>query len=162
MTSSRPNGFVELEELVQRGDQWEEWEETARWVTLEETVESDRWSKPHVPCLSLEGLQNVRQILQTCPILIDIQECDMISIVDVIVNEMVRCGDLDKSFQMSITRLLLLNHRHKDQRKPSLLGQRINRHFSVNPQENECSTKKDEDKNSYSSEVVEFKKDQSL
>lgn len=52
---ARPNGFVELEELVHLTRDKAQWEKTARWVKLEETFESDRWSKPHVSCLSLQG-----------------------------------------------------------------------------------------------------------
>lgn len=137
MSSSRPNGFVELEELVQRADSREEWEETARWVTLEETVESDRWSKPHVPCLSLKGLQSVRNILAACPILFDVVESEMTAIVEVMVDELIRCGDLDRQLRDSIIRLLLLNHRHKNQAKASPLVRRRNRRFSVGVEESE-------------------------
>lgn len=137
MSCCRTNGFVELEELVHREGQWNEWEETARWITLEETVESDRWSKPHVPCLSLHGLQNVRDILTTCPLLIDLAETEMTGIVTALVDEMVRCGKLEADLRDSIISLLLLNHRHRNQDKKSPLARRLTRHFSVdNPVEN--------------------------
>lgn len=132
MSYDRPNGFVELEELVQREGAREEWEETARWVTLEENVESDRWSKPHIPCLSLQGLQNVRNTLAVCPMLIDVVETDMSSIVDVVVDELICCGYLDEKLRESIVRLLLLNHHHKDQNRATILARRLTRHFAVN------------------------------
>ena len=135
MSCGRPNGFVELEELVHRDGARDEWEETARWITLEETVESDRWSKPHVPCLSLQGLQNVRDILKTCPILTDLEETEMTSIVEALVNEMVRCGTLEVDLRDSIISLLLLNHRHKNQARTTPLKRRITRHFAVDVNE---------------------------
>lgn len=131
MSCSRPNGFVELEELVHREGARDEWEETARWITLEETIESDRWSKPHVPCLSLQGLQNVRDILETCPIVTDLAETEMTGIVEALVGEMLRCGTLEADLRDSIISLLLLNHRHKNQTKATALTRRLTRHFSV-------------------------------
>ena len=131
MSCGRPNGFVELEELVHRDGGRDEWEETARWITLEETVESDRWSKPHVPCLSLQGLQNIRDILETCPILTDLAETEMTAIVEALVDEMVCSGTLQADLRDSIISLLLLNHRHKNQTKATPLTSRLPRHFSV-------------------------------
>ena len=137
MSCGRPNGFVELEELVQRDGAREEWEETARWVMLEENVESDRWSKPHIPCLSLKGLQNLRNTLAECPMLIDVVETEMSSIVDVVVDELIRRGNLDEKLRDSIVRLLLLNHHHKDHNRATQLARRLNRHFAVNVLENQ-------------------------
>ena len=135
MSCSRPNGFVELEELVHREGARDEWEETARWITLEENVESDRWSKPHVPCLSLHGLRNVRDILETCPILVDLAETEMRGIVEALVDELLRCGSLPADLRDSIISLLLLNHRHKNQTKATALTRRLTRHFSVDASE---------------------------
>ena len=151
MSCGRQNGFVELEELVHREGARDEWEETARWITLEETVESDRWSKPHVPCLSLQGLRNVRDILQTCPILTDLAETEMTGIVDSIVNEMVRCGTLEADLRDSIISLLLLNHRHKNQAKATPLTRRLTRHFSVDvPEEDKDQFTEDKDSVTFS------------
>lgn len=151
MTCARPNGFVELEELVHRDGAKEEWEETARWITLEETVESDRWSKPHVPCLSLQGLQNVRDILATCPLLIDLEQTEMTGIVEALADEMVRVGTLNGDLRDSVVRLLLLNHRHKNQTKATPLTRRLNRHFSVDiPEEDKDTMPQKEDSVSFS------------
>ena len=137
MASWGPNGFVELEELVQQEDTSEVWEETARWVTLEETFESHGWSKPHIPCLTLEGLRSARDVLATCPLLIDLMEVDMASIVDVMVDEMICCGDLEESLRNQIAGLFLLNHRHKNRTKFNPLVRRFHRHFSIGPLENQ-------------------------
>ena len=146
MSCGRPNGFVELEELVHREGARDEWEETARWITLEETVESDRWSKPHVPCLSLQGLQNVRDILKTCPIVTDLAETEMTEIVEALVEEMLRCGTLQADLRDSVISLLLLNHRHKNQTKATPLTRRLTRHFSVDvPEEDRDQTPADPD-----------------
>lgn len=151
MSCGIPNGFVELEELVHHDGAWDEWEETARWITLEETVESDRWSKPHVPCLSLQGLQSVRVILETSPILTDLAETEMSGIVEALVNEMVRCGTLESGFKNAVVSLLLLNHRHKNQTKPTPLTRRLNRHFSVDiPDEDKETLPQNNDSVTYS------------
>ena len=56
---------------------------TRRWVRYEEAVEEggQRWSKPHVASLMMEALQDLQDILITCPIILDCKATLMSDIV---------------------------------------------------------------------------------
>ena len=45
-----------------------------RWVKFEETVEvgGNRWSKPHVGAMSLHHVFELREIIKTCTICLDL------------------------------------------------------------------------------------------
>lgn len=68
----RPQVYVEMEELVQDGDQME-WKEKARWIKYEEDVEmGDKWGKPHAASLSFHSLLELRKCLERG------QECSVV------------------------------------------------------------------------------------
>ena len=56
--------YVEMEELVQEGDQME-WKEKARWIKYEEDVEmGGKWGKPHAASLTFHSLLELRKCLE--------------------------------------------------------------------------------------------------
>uniref|UniRef100_A0A915HS90 Band 3 cytoplasmic domain-containing protein n=1 Tax=Romanomermis culicivorax TaxID=13658 RepID=A0A915HS90_ROMCU len=65
--------FCEMLILSKTGDDYCWWEE-ARWIKYEETVEGtkERWSKPHVPLLTIKGLLQLRNCFSRGAVLLDL------------------------------------------------------------------------------------------
>lgn len=63
---NRPHLFIELEEL-----HGQRWEERGRWNhAMEEDIEDgaagrQKWSRPHLPTISVPGVMRLRQALST-------------------------------------------------------------------------------------------------
>ncbi|XP_060568438.1 electrogenic sodium bicarbonate cotransporter 1-like [Ruditapes philippinarum] len=79
--------FVQMDVLREyKGDLV--WQEMARWIRYEEAVEEggQRWSKPHVASLMMEALQDLQNILSTCPVILDSKARTMADVADDIIN----------------------------------------------------------------------------
>ena len=64
-----------MQELRRNAHGLPEWRETGRWVKYEESIEwgGDKWSKPHVASLSLHSLFELRSVLLSSAVALDIE-----------------------------------------------------------------------------------------
>jgi len=79
--------FVQMNaRLAEEDDQWKE---VSRWVKFQENVEDGgkRWSKPHVPSCSFSVMSGIRGLMETHPVLLDLQADNVHSIVDEILDD---------------------------------------------------------------------------
>ncbi|XP_069760820.1 band 3 anion transport protein-like isoform X2 [Narcine bancroftii] len=106
--------FVELDELMRDGFQYF-WKERGRWLMYEENLEEEtnRWSKPHVPCLSFRSLLEVQRAINKGAILFDLKEVTMPGICVQIVEEMIAKDQIRAQMRTSILNTLLSKHRHQ-------------------------------------------------
>ncbi|XP_065352674.1 electroneutral sodium bicarbonate exchanger 1 isoform X9 [Cloeon dipterum] len=111
--------FSEMGELVREGDDFE-WKETARWIKFEEDVEEggNRWSKPHVATLSLHSLFELRAMLSSGTVMLDMEASNMEQVADLTIDAMASAGHLTLEEQKEKVRdALLRKHRHQHQRR---------------------------------------------
>lgn len=107
--------FCEMDELQPN---LKEWKEAARWIKFEEDVENGgRWSKPHVATLSLHSLLELRNFLVNGVILLDIPGDDLSSIVDYMLDIVIKSKQLDSSKRDQVRNALLLEHVHPYEKK---------------------------------------------
>ncbi|XP_078280960.1 anion exchange protein 2-like isoform X2 [Rhinoraja longicauda] len=109
-----PQVFVEMNELTKDGEK-SYWKERARWIMYEENLveETDRWSKPHVPCLSFRCLLEVQRAINNGAVLFDLKETTMSAISVHIVEEMIAKDLIRAQMRITILNTLLLKHRHQ-------------------------------------------------
>ena len=110
--------FSEMEELVREGDELE-WKETARWVKFEEDVEEggNRWSKPHVATLSLHSLFELRNLLLTGTVMLDMEATSLEQVADLVTENMTANGLLPFETKVKVKEALLRRHRHQHERE---------------------------------------------
>lgn len=110
--------FSEMEELVRDGDEIE-WKETARWVKFEEDVEEggDRWSKPHVATLSLHSLFELRNLLLTGSVMLDMEANNLETVADLVTENMTNSGLLAADVKEKVKEALLRRHRHQHEKE---------------------------------------------
>lgn len=110
-----------MEELVKDGDEVE-WKETARWVKFEEDVEEggNRWSKPHVATLSLHSLFELRNLLLTGTVMLDMEASSLEQVADLVTENMTNNGLLPFESKMKVKEALLRRHRHQHETKESM------------------------------------------
>jgi len=115
--------FCELGEL-RSGGEGVEWKETARWVKFEEDVEEggERWSKPHVATLSLHSLFELRKGIMSGSVMLDLDAANMLTITDLVLDNMVAQKQLDPDHREHVQDLLLSRHRHLYQQKAEQKG----------------------------------------
>lgn len=113
---SRPL-FTEMQELVRDGDE-NEWKETARWVKFEENVEEgrNRWSKPHVPTLSLRTLVELRSLLTSGIIILDMEASNLDEIVSLVCDNWVNTALMPFALRGKLQEAFQLHHRHQHER----------------------------------------------
>uniref|UniRef100_A0A1I8ASN9 Band_3_cyto domain-containing protein n=1 Tax=Steinernema glaseri TaxID=37863 RepID=A0A1I8ASN9_9BILA len=109
-----PAVFTEMGELMRSGDT-EEWRETARWVKFEEDVEEggNRWSKPHVATLSLHSLFQLRSCLLNGAVLIDLDAETLPQVIDLLLDELIKTGQLGELDRDNVRQVLLRRHTHQ-------------------------------------------------
>lgn len=113
--------FSEMEELIKDGDEIE-WKETARWVKFEEDVEEggNRWSKPHVATLSLHSLFELRNLILTGTVMLDMEASSLEQVADLVTENMTNSGLLPFDSKMKVKEALLRRHRHQHETKESM------------------------------------------
>lgn len=116
--------FSEMEELVKDGDEIE-WKETARWVKFEEDVEEggNRWSKPHVATLSLHSLFELRNLLCTGTVMLDMEATSLEQVADLVTENMANNGLLPFEAKMKVKEALLRRHRHQHEKDVKKKGE---------------------------------------
>lgn len=106
--------FCEMDELQSNS----EWKEAARWLKFEEDVENGgRWSKPHVATLSLHSLLELRSCLTNGAIFLDFPGEDINTIVDCLLERVIRLKYLDESSRELVRNALLLKHVHQHEKE---------------------------------------------
>ncbi|XP_059486038.1 electrogenic sodium bicarbonate cotransporter 1 isoform X3 [Neocloeon triangulifer] len=110
--------FSEMGELVRDGDEFE-WKETARWIKFEEDVEEggNRWSKPHVATLSLHSLFELRAMLSSGTVMLDMEASNLEQVADLCMDAMASGGHLLEDQKEKVKDALLRKHRHQHQRR---------------------------------------------
>jgi sodium bicarbonate transporter 10 len=113
-----------MEELVKDGDEIE-WKETARWVKFEEDVEEggNRWSKPHVATLSLHSLFELRNLILTGAVMLDMEATGLEQVADLVTENMTNNGLLPFESKMKVKEALLRRHRHQHEKEMKKSGQ---------------------------------------
>ena len=76
-----------------------------------------RWSKPHVATLSLHSLLELRSCLTNGAILLDFPGEDLNSIVDCLLENVIRLKYLDESKRDLVKNALLLKHVHQHEKE---------------------------------------------
>lgn len=107
-----------MEELVKDGDEIE-WKETARWVKFEEDVEEggNRWSKPHVATLSLHSLFELRNLILTGTVMLDMEATSLEQVADLVTENMANSGLLPHDSKCKVKEALLRRHRHQHEKE---------------------------------------------
>ena len=107
--------FSEMEELFMGEDGDLEWKETARWVKFEEDVEEggNRWSKPHVATLSLHSLFELRSLLTSGTVCLDMAASSLEQIVDLSLDKMINGGVITEDQRTQVKLAMLKKHRHQ-------------------------------------------------
>ena len=106
--------FCEMDELQSNF----EWKEAARWLKFEEDVENGgRWSKPHVATLSLHSLFELRSCLTSGAVLLDFPGEDITSIVDGLLDAVIRMNVLQEEHREPVRNALLLRHVHQHEKE---------------------------------------------
>ncbi|XP_022249553.1 anion exchange protein 2-like [Limulus polyphemus] len=138
--------FVQLDELVSNGNQYLEWKETARWIKYEENLEEDanRWSKPHIAPLSFHSLLTLRKCLEHGILLLDLEENGLPDIAYRIVETVVLNDQVKPEHQADMIRVLLLRHRHVDERRftPFFRGKNVSSLSHMEQNKSEASETK--------------------
>uniref|UniRef100_A0A1I8IHB1 Anion exchange protein n=1 Tax=Macrostomum lignano TaxID=282301 RepID=A0A1I8IHB1_9PLAT len=122
--------FCQMNELDCSGDVTV-WKQTARWIKFEEDVEEggERWSKPHVATLSLLSLFEVRTAISTGEVMLDCEAQSFESIVDLMLNRLVRKDRLPVEYREQTREVLLKKHWNLHQKRlvrgSSFLGSKI-------------------------------------
>ncbi|KAL3855467.1 hypothetical protein ACJMK2_014678 [Sinanodonta woodiana] len=90
------------------------WKEMARWVKFEEVLEEGgkRWSKPHVSSLSMAAMIELKQLLSTCPVLLDLDCSTMVDVADRVVDSWISEGNIKSHIGNQIHAILLKYHKH--------------------------------------------------
>ena len=107
--------FSEMEELFMGEDGDMEWKETARWVKFEEDVEEggNRWSKPHVATLSLHSLFELRSLLTSGTVCLDMVASSLEQIVDLTLDKMINSEVITEDQRYQVKMAMLKKHRHQ-------------------------------------------------
>ncbi|KAK3789928.1 hypothetical protein RRG08_004040 [Elysia crispata] len=117
-SSSAQPMFCQMNRLTSTGSEVV-WMQVARWIKFEEVLDEDanRWSKPHVPSLSLNALTTFRKDMRHVPCLLDPDITDFNSLVDKLTTSWIQSGCLDRSQEEAIRVALRKPHRHVHERK---------------------------------------------
>eukprot|EP00095_Tigriopus_kingsejongensis_P007769 maker-scaffold154_size301342-snap-gene-2.21 protein:Tk07769 transcript:maker-scaffold154_size301342-snap-gene-2.21-mRNA-1 annotation:"sodium-driven chloride bicarbonate exchanger-like isoform x17" len=106
--------FAEMEELCLTQDGELAWKETARWVKFEENVEDggNRWSKPHVATLTLHSLFELRGMLNSGSVMLDMYAKSLEDIADLVLDHWINKNYLYHDQRGGIRELILKTHSH--------------------------------------------------
>ncbi|XP_054254963.1 sodium-driven chloride bicarbonate exchanger-like [Indicator indicator] len=107
--------FCQLAEICVAEGEAAEWKDAARWFRFEEDVEDggERWSKPYVATLSLPSLLQLRSLISSGTVLLDIGASGMEEIADAILCQQGHSSGLDEEALARVREVLLLQHQHR-------------------------------------------------
>uniref|UniRef100_A0A4W4DWS2 Anion exchange protein n=1 Tax=Electrophorus electricus TaxID=8005 RepID=A0A4W4DWS2_ELEEL len=103
--------YVELNELVGTT-----WQETGRWVGYEESFNpyTSTWGASHVSYLTFKSLIQLRRIMSTGVVLLDVEDFDLSSIAEKIVNELENKNEIRSSDRDALLNALLQKRSQND------------------------------------------------
>ncbi|KAG7334851.1 hypothetical protein KOW79_001447 [Hemibagrus wyckioides] len=103
-TRGDAQSYVELNELL-----GVKWQETGRWVGYEETFNptSGKWGSSHISCLTFRSLIQLRKVMSTAAVLLDLKENDFTVIAEKIVDELLTKNEIRASDQETLLKTLL-------------------------------------------------------
>uniref|UniRef100_A0A4W4DWW1 Anion exchange protein n=1 Tax=Electrophorus electricus TaxID=8005 RepID=A0A4W4DWW1_ELEEL len=103
-TRGDAQAYVELNELVGTT-----WQETGRWVGYEESFNpyTSTWGASHVSYLTFKSLIQLRRIMSTGVVLLDVEDFDLSSIAEKIVNELENKNEIRSSDRDALLNALL-------------------------------------------------------
>ncbi|KAI5097266.1 band 3 anion transport protein, partial [Silurus meridionalis] len=103
--------YVELNELLGGN-----WQETGRWVGYEETFNqtTGKWGSSHISCLTFRSLIQLRKIMSTAAVLLDVETNDFTLIAEKIVDELLEKNEIRASDRETLLKALLEKRRHRD------------------------------------------------
>ncbi|TSK77084.1 Band 3 anion exchange protein [Bagarius yarrelli] len=103
-TRGDAQSYVELNELL-----GVKWEETGRWVGYEETFNptAGKWGSSHISCLTFRSLLQLRKIMSTAAVLLDLKVNDFTVIAENIVEELLMKNEIRASDQETLMKALL-------------------------------------------------------
>ncbi|GAA6104153.1 solute carrier family 4 member 1a (Diego blood group) isoform X1 [Tachysurus ichikawai] len=103
-TRGDAQSYVELNELL-----GVKWQETGRWVGYEETFNptSGKWGSSHISCLTFRSLIQLRKVMSTAAVLLDLKENDFTVIAEKIVDELLTKNEIRSSDQEALLKALL-------------------------------------------------------
>jgi len=116
-----PQLFCQLD-VLRRSEEAEYayWKEKARWVRFEEIAETvvGRWSKPHVATLLQSALLDLKSLLQTGFILLDVPANELSGVSHVIVQSLFDSNYFnDPIYAQKLRRILNLPHFHHHEKR---------------------------------------------
>ncbi|XP_068024556.1 electroneutral sodium bicarbonate exchanger 1-like isoform X2 [Melanerpes formicivorus] len=110
--------FCQMAELCVAEGEAAEWKDAARWFKFEEDLEdgSECWSKPYVATLSLPSLLELRSLISSGTVLLDIGASSMEEIADAILHQQGQSSGLDEQARARVREVLLLQHQSKERK----------------------------------------------
>ncbi|KAI5619330.1 band 3 anion transport protein, partial [Silurus asotus] len=101
--------YVELNELLGGN-----WQETGRWVGYEETFNrtTGKWGSSHISCLTFRSLIQLRKIMSTAAVLLDVETNDFTLIAEKIVDELLEKNEIRASDRETLLKALLEKRRY--------------------------------------------------
>ncbi|XP_076853127.1 solute carrier family 4 member 1a (Diego blood group) [Brachyhypopomus gauderio] len=129
-TRGDAQAYVELNELVGTT-----WQETGRWVGYEETFNTatSTWGTSHVSYLTFKSLIQLRRIMSTGVVLLDVEESGLSGIAEKIVSELVNKNEIRPSDSDVLVEALLQKRSQSDVPEVSAPGLKMQT-FSVTSQ----------------------------
>uniref|UniRef100_A0AAY5ETM5 Anion exchange protein n=1 Tax=Electrophorus electricus TaxID=8005 RepID=A0AAY5ETM5_ELEEL len=114
--------YVELNELVGTT-----WQETGRWVGYEESFNpyTSTWGASHVSYLTFKSLIQLRRIMSTGVVLLDVEDFDLSSIAEKIVNELENKNEIRSSDRDALLNALLQKRAVDSLQKPVVAFMRL-------------------------------------
>ncbi|XP_067825124.1 anion exchange protein 2-like isoform X2 [Heptranchias perlo] len=106
--------FVQLNKLMMDKEKRYYWKEAGRWIKYEEDLDMDtnRWSKPHVPSLTFRSLLELRRAISNGALLLDLKENTLSGIGVQVVEQMIASDQIRAENRISVLQALLHKHRH--------------------------------------------------
>uniref|UniRef100_A0A4W4DXB6 Anion exchange protein n=1 Tax=Electrophorus electricus TaxID=8005 RepID=A0A4W4DXB6_ELEEL len=121
-TRGDAQAYVELNELVGTT-----WQETGRWVGYEESFNpyTSTWGASHVSYLTFKSLIQLRRIMSTGVVLLDVEDFDLSSIAEKIVNELENKNEIRSSDRDALLNALLQKRAVDSLQKPVVAFMRL-------------------------------------
>ncbi|XP_072549431.1 solute carrier family 4 member 1a (Diego blood group) [Salminus brasiliensis] len=103
-TRGDSQAYVELNELLR-----DKWQETGRWVGYEESYNpvTGTWGPSHISYLTFKSLIQLRKVMTTGAVLLDVEESGLSGIAERIVNELLDRKEIRPSDRDTLLKALL-------------------------------------------------------
>uniref|UniRef100_A0A4W4DVW9 Anion exchange protein n=1 Tax=Electrophorus electricus TaxID=8005 RepID=A0A4W4DVW9_ELEEL len=103
------------------------WQETGRWVGYEESFNpyTSTWGASHVSYLTFKSLIQLRRIMSTGVVLLDVEDFDLSSIAEKIVNELENKNEIRSSDRDALLNALLQKRAVDSLQKPVVAFMRL-------------------------------------